>query len=750
MACFSNHECGSGNCVDGVCCGSPSCGTCLSCNVTGSAGTCTLVGANVAEPHSKCSANGTCGNTGLCTSSGACQQQPTSVSCAANSCSGSTFTPTSFCSGGGSCSTPATQSCSPYICSGASCGNSCNNVDTDCVRVSGNMNYCTGANGSCLPVKANGVACVGGHECSSGTCLDGVCCGSNSCGTCQACNVAGSLGACANVPANVADPHNKCPANGTCGNTGFCNGGGACLQQPATVGCAASSCSGSTFTPASFCSSSIPTGSCVTPATQSCSPYLCSGSSCANSCNVDSDCLRVTGNVNYCTGTNGSCQPVKGLGASCGGGHECSSGNCVDGVCCGSPSCGTCLACNLTGSLGACANVPVNVGDPHSRCGANGTCGNTGACTGGGACQQQPNSVMCSGPSCAGSTATLASFCSGSGGSCPTAGTASCGAYVCGGTGCKTGCTLDSDCIDGDFCTSPVNGSCIPKNVLGKSCGGNNQCSSGFCIDNVCCQTNGCGTCESCALNGSGTCSAMAAGQTAPTGQCLAGATCGNTGLCNGSSGCQQRAANTGCGSASCPANSSLFTAAPKCDGFGSCVTPSPTNCGLYVCTLAGCPGACTFDTDCVGGYYCNGGTCAQQQSAGIACTANDQCKSPLFCTEGFCCGSANCTLSCQSCAVPGSQGTCTNVPSGGADPTGTCQGLKTAKTTCLYDGTCDGSGGCRDWPATTVCATSCSVDQSQFLQSFCSGNGTCDMAPADQQVTGCPSMLCDGTAGCQ
>jgi hypothetical protein len=750
VACLSNHECGSANCVDGVCCGSPSCGTCLSCNVTGKAGTCTIVGANVAEPHGRCSANGTCGNTGLCTGAGLCQQQPTSVSCASATCSGSTFTPTSFCSGGspmGSCAAPAKQSCSPYLCSGSTCASSCS-LDTDCLRVTGNMNYCTGTNGSCLPVKSNGVACIGSHECGSGNCLDGVCCGSSACGTCQACNVAGSLGSCANVAVNVSEPHNKCPANGTCGNTGLCNGSGSCLQQPTTVSCAGASCSGSTFTPTSFCSSTVPTGSCTTPATQSCSPYLCSGSSCASSCNLDTDCVNVSGNKNYCTATNGSCLPVKALGVACIAAHECGSGNCVDGVCCGSPSCVTCLACNLMGSLGTCANVAVNVTDPHSRCGANGTCGNTGACTGGGACKQQPATVMCSGPSCTGSTSTLASFCSGSGGSCPTAATASCGAYLCGATSCKTSCTLDSACINGDYCTSPVNGNCAPKNTLGKSCGGNNQCSSGFCIDSVCCQTNGCATCQSCALNGSGTCAAIAAGQTAPAGQCTVGATCGDTGLCNGSSGCQQRAANTSCGSVSCPASSPLFTAAPKCDGNGSCITPSATNCGLYVCTLAGCPGTCTVDTDCVAGSYCAGGTCAQQGLAGVACTGNDQCKSG-FCTNGFCCGSSLCP-SCQSCGVSGLEGACTNLPAGSADPIGTCTAQISAATTCLLDGLCDGGGGCQNWPSTTLCATSCSFDQSQFLRSFCTGDGACDMTPADQQVISCPTMACDGTLGCQ
>ncbi len=84
-------------------------------------------------------------------------------------------------------------------------------------------------------MKSNGVACVTNHECGSNFCVDGVCCASNSCGTCMACNVSGSLGTCANVANNVTDPHARCTPGGTCGNTGACNGGGACQQQPTSV-----------------------------------------------------------------------------------------------------------------------------------------------------------------------------------------------------------------------------------------------------------------------------------------------------------------------------------------------------------------------------------------------------------------------------------------------------------------------------------------------------------------------------------
>ena len=47
---------------------------------------------------------------------------------------------------------------------------------------------------------------------------------------------------------------------------------------------------------------------------------------------------------------------------------ECGSGNCVDGVCCSSASCGTCTSCNVAGSAGACKPVPVGAMEPHGGC----------------------------------------------------------------------------------------------------------------------------------------------------------------------------------------------------------------------------------------------------------------------------------------------------------------------------------------------------------------------------------------------
>src|SRR6185503_10492409 len=68
--------------------------------------------------------------------------------------------------------------------------------------------------------KVNGQGCGANSDCASNHCQDGYCCNS-SCGSdCQACNVAGSLGTCTNVPAGQQA--------GACGGTQACDGMNGC------------------------------------------------------------------------------------------------------------------------------------------------------------------------------------------------------------------------------------------------------------------------------------------------------------------------------------------------------------------------------------------------------------------------------------------------------------------------------------------------------------------------------------------
>jgi hypothetical protein len=177
-------------------------------------------------------------------------------------------------------------------------------------------------------------------------------------------------------------------------------------------------------------------------------------------------------------------------------------------------------------------------------------------------------------------------------------------------------------------------------------------------------------------------------------------------------------------------------------------VTPAPITCGNgLACTSGGCTLlTCAQDTDCVAGDYCSGGSCLPQQTSG-ACTSNNQCATG-FCTNGFCCNVGSCVLSCLSCGVPGAQGTCTAVLPGGADPTGTCTGMKqNDPTTCGFDGLCDGGGGCEHYSTSTMCGSpTCAAGTSEVTALFCDGAGNCN---ATGNLQNCSPLMCDGTASC-
>jgi hypothetical protein len=297
--------------------------------------------------------------------------------------------------------------------------------------------------------------------------------------------------------------------------------------------------------------------------------------------------------------------------------------------------------------------------------------------------------------------------------------------------------------VAGDYCAG---GTCLAKKALGGTCGTGHECTSGNCVDGTCCSTASCTTCQACNLNGLGTCTNIGAGQPAPAGQCgVTTNSCGNTGTCNGSGACTQASSSTTCAPAICAANSPFYTPAATCTGSGTCGIATTTNCSPYNCTSTGCPTTCTSDADCITGDYCTGpgGSCLPRALAGGACTKDTQCQTG-HCLNNVCCGSATCP-SCQSCAVPGYEGTCTNVPAGGPDPTGTC--VSQPPTTCGTDGLCDGSGSCQYWPSTTMCsAVTCAAGTSLQIADYCNGAGSC--ANLGQTVSDCAPLTCDGATG--
>jgi hypothetical protein len=724
-ACSTDHQCGTNHCVDGVCCGVAACGSCQACNVGASAGSCAPVAVGTSDPKGLCATQSasTCGTTGKCDGAGGCQKHANGTSCATASCpaGGTTLSLAGTCSNG-SCSV-TTQSCAPYFCNGAgACRTTCNS-DGDCAGT----HYCTGVGGTCQPKIVQGVACATDHQCGTNHCVDGVCCGVAACGSCQACNVGASAGACAPVGAGTIDPKGVCADNlpASCGNNGRCDGVGGCQKYGDGTSCSSPSCpaGGVTLTLGGTCA-----GGTCTATPQSCNGYRCNGTNaCQSTCNADGDCASGY----YCTGATGSCLPKIAQGLACASDHQCGTAHCVDGVCCGTASCGSCQACNVGAGAGSCAPVGAGTTDPKGVCTNAGGCGTNGKCDGNGACQKYADGTGCSSPSCpAGSTTlTLGGTCGG--GACGTT-TQSCGAFKCDGSqACRTTCNSDGDCADGNFCALMPIGTCTAKLALGAACTAGSQCGSGNCVDGACCGSAACPACQVCDLSGTGTCSAVAAGDPDPHGGCAAQAasTCGRTGLCSGTGSCQTYANGTACSNATCPAGATSLTLGGTCSG-GTCQAGTQS-CNGHLCGGgAACPTTCNGGGDCASGFYCTspGGTCQAKVAQGGACTEDGQCGTG-HCVDYTCCGTETCGQ-CNACNVAGSLGTCHLVAADTFDPRGVCQ--NTAATSCTENGKCTAAGACQTFDCgaykcdgASSCRSTCASDNDCTAGNFCLDAGT-------------------------
>jgi hypothetical protein len=150
--CANNDECGSGSCVESVCCHTAGCGQCQSCALAGHLGQCTLVDAGMLDPSGTCKNQGSmgCGTTGACDSVGKCAYQDGSVMCAAAMCSGADLLSARFCDGKGTCATGTATDCTPFSCNASmiACFSTCAD-DTSC----NTPGYtCDVPNAQCVPV----------------------------------------------------------------------------------------------------------------------------------------------------------------------------------------------------------------------------------------------------------------------------------------------------------------------------------------------------------------------------------------------------------------------------------------------------------------------------------------------------------------------------------------------------------------------------------------------------------------------
>lgn len=289
-----------------------------------------------------------------------------------------------------------------------------------------------------LSAFAEGKPCTWGGECASGFCASGVCCNTACGGACERCDVAGKVGTCGAASAGTE-----------CG--------------------AAAACTGSTLSARGRCDGTATT--CTTAAPTPCAgALLCAdATSCLTKCTKDADCT--TGG---CDGVTGLClvgstdagpavAPVpegspKVLGSAqrCTNASECSTGFCVDGVCCDSECKEKCHSCALPSSPGRCTEEPLGV-DLRSECGPALSC--AGTCGKGGICTTSVAGSQCQPSTCTGATTGKgAAVCVATGVPCDVSNLVAfdCGSYICDPAfgACRTSCNESSACAPGFTCNA--------------------------------------------------------------------------------------------------------------------------------------------------------------------------------------------------------------------------------------------------------------------------------------------------------
>lgn len=363
---------------------------------------------------------------------------------------------------------------------------------------------------------------------------------------------------------------------------------------------------------------------------------------------------------------------------------------------------------------------------------------------------------------------------------------------------CPEDCLEDADCDVGTWCNAL--GQCKSLKSNGMSCGGDNQCESDECVDNVCCDGACEGLCEHCNLLGKkGLCSFVNVFQD-PDDECEGdNFICGGT--CDGVGACQY------------PVDTMACDTCTRCDGDGHCDAFNPgqtdpdngcDNCQL--CSGQGnfclpategsdpkddCPqqaaGTCGKDGTCNGGGACRlyvpGTECVAQSCTdgfrdpqhtcdGIGqCTNFDDvfclghsCEAGLECNfvcgnDGDCIDGYYCKLDAASAWEPNQQGACTPKKETGVscgdinvDNTGSneCASNFCVNQTCCgsactggcrycHDPFNQGSAGtCKDWAINTDPVPYCGGY-------FCDGNGACETECSAH--SDCKSShWCDGT----
>jgi hypothetical protein len=622
--CSRAGECASGFCVDGFCCGSAcNAKTCQACDVAGSVGTCTDVASG--DPHGT---HGSCGT----------------YACVAGACASGT------CTGDAQCAT---------------------------------HDYCVG--GACVTALGQGSTCVKDAQCQSGHCVDGYCCDSACGGSCQACDVGGSIGKCTNVASGAPHgtrtcaPYAKCSAGlcaSTCSTAPDCTSGNAC----AASSCIAQKANGAACAQNAECASGT------------CADGVCCNTACSGACQA----CNLTGSIGTCTAINGAPDP-HGKCATGPCADVCKSGACgfkASGTACGAS---TCTAGSISGQIcdgstaGCGAQVPTS-------CPGSFVCASTSACK----------------TSCASNADCTV-------GTCDTA-TGLCVNKPLGGKCATGGECASGTCADGVCCNSACGGACQACNLAGSI--GTCKAVDGAADPHGLCPTGGCAdVCKS------GACGYKAAGTACGPTSCAAGLLTGQA--CTGAS-------------PSCPA-----AAAAICPGEFACAsaTACKTSCASDAdCQTGHCDvatGLCMHKPNgstCASSIECTSGTCADgvccDKACGGACQACNLAGSKGTCTAVDGAADPHGLCAAGPCADACKAGAC------GFKPATTVCGTASCATGVLTTQTCDGaSAGCNA-SAPSACAGHLACASATACKSSCLVDGDCTSGVCDVASGACVAAI--------
>jgi hypothetical protein len=317
--CDENGDCISGHCDDNVCCSSGDCcRTPADCEASySSPAVCDIPSACQGSRDAAICTGFRCGTAMDVDDDSGCTASVEALTCG--------LYPSRFCTGGSDQPAPM-------------CAMSCTS-DGECDDAA----HCDAP--MCLTDLPDGSACDENSDCISAHCQNGFCCASGDCCSRGSdCSVAdyGEPSRC--LSATTCQGERRDPV---CNATFQCQTGPVVGDDSGCSGLLASDCG---LYPGVFCTAMM---------SQPPDP----ASRCAMTCAVDGDCDPGA----FCMG--GMCRPRGMVGDACTSTAECGSGlSCVDGVCCTSSCTGTCMACNVAGSLGTCTPVPGGT-DPAAECG---------------------------------------------------------------------------------------------------------------------------------------------------------------------------------------------------------------------------------------------------------------------------------------------------------------------------------------------------------------------------------------------